>query len=139
MSKKTTETTTTANGLETANGITKKIYNGVRKKAIKFGEPKINETDELIEKKWESNPFGTNNSIVKFGYSFNKTPHHIKGKRRNPKYIIELTSNNETEAFSGLFARKIYHTLTSDNVSKKRTSEITPETIKFANTALDGI
>jgi hypothetical protein len=139
MSKKTTETTTTSNGLETANGITKKIYNGVRKKAIKFGEPKVNETDELIEKKWESNPFGTNNSIVKFGYSFNKTPHHIKGKRRNPKYVIELTSNNVSEEFSGLFARKIYNTLTRTGASKKRTSEITPETIKFANSALDGL
>jgi len=137
MSKKTTETD---NGIISKEGITKRIYNGVRKKAIKFGDPKINETDELIEKKWISNPFGTNKSVVQFGYSLNKTPHNIPGKRRNPKYIIELTSNNETEAFSGLFARKIYNTLTSDNVvSKKRTSEITPETIKFANTALDGI
>lgn len=137
MSKKSS--TETNNGIQTSEGITKKIYNGVRKKAIKFGDPKINETDELIEKKWISSPFGTNQSVVQFGYSLNKTPHTIPGKRRNPKYIIELTSNNETEAFSGLFARKIYNTLTSDNVSKKRTSEITPETIKFANTALDGI
>ena len=137
MSKKSS--TETDNSIQTAEGITKKIYNGVRKKAIKFGDPTINETDELIEKKWISSPFGTNQSIVKFGYSFNKTPHNIPGKRRNPKYIIELTSNNETECFSGLFARKIYNTLTSDKISKKRTSEITPETIKFANTALDGI
>lgn len=118
---------------ETTNGPAKKIWNGVKKNSIKFGDPNINDNDDVTTKEWKSEPLSTG-AVISFLYKKIKGTNKA-GKKRNPRYIIALTHNNKTEKFSGPFARKVYERLVK-GAPKKRSNKLTEEKASFCADAL---
>lgn len=142
--KKAVETTnkvesTDKNKFETTNGVSKKIWNGFKKKSITFGDVSETDTEESITKKWTSNSL-PNGAVIEFHYS-KKKGQHEDGRKFNPRYILALTHNDKTEKFSGMYARKLYMKLTSDPnaTPRRRSNKLNKDTSSFVESALDGI
>jgi len=126
------------NKFETTEGVAKKVWNGVKKKAIKFGDPKETDNDIQITKEWNAEPL-PNGALISLLYSQKKTLNKDK-KRCNPRYIIALNHKGTKETFSGIYARKIYTSLTKINgIRKTRTNKISNDVSKFCTDALADI
>lgn len=116
----------------TTDGVAKKIYQGVTKGSIKFGNMTDSSSQELIQRNWIAGAL-PNGAIVGFGMT-HKQGKNANGKNFNPRYKITLAHNEQEQAFSGLYARKIYNRLMKP--PKKRTVNLTEEQVQVVTDAL---
>jgi len=120
---------------ETTNGVAKKIYKGIQKGAIIFGDVEENSSKDLIVKNWVAKPL-PNGAVVSFGMT-HKQGRNANGRPFNPRYKIRLKYNDNIQEFSGTYARKIYNRLISP--PRKRITMLTEETVAFCTNALSDI
>lgn len=123
---------------ETTEGVAKRIWNGYKKNAIKFGEPTVNDNENYITKEWESNELPTGAKIT-LRYSLKKGIAENK-QRRNPRYLLIMKHQEKEEKFSGIYARKIFfkmHTL--PKLKKSKSNILTEDKISFCENALQGL
>lgn len=114
------------------DSVARKIYDGVKKEAIKFGDVIDSSTDDIELLNWTAEPL-PNGAIVSFSKSLIKTAHQ-NGKKRNPRYKIRLEFNKEKQEFSGPYARKIYERLV--NPPRTRSTELDEEKSAMIQDAL---
>jgi len=115
--------------------VSKMVHQGVQKGKIKF-EDMVETADTVaVHRNWKGIA-QKNGAVVSFGY-MKKKGTNTKGKEFNPRYKILILHKEETQEFSGTFARKIYLRLV--NPPKKRTSKLSEDASTFVSGALSGI
>lgn len=120
---------------ETAEGVCKKIYQGISKGAITFNGKDEIDNPEYTEKKWISNELdsGANVSLT---YKLIKGKND-SGKTRKPSYKVILSHNNNNKIFRGVYARKIY--LRLEDPKQIGSSKFDDKDSTFCENALDNI
>ena len=116
----------------TTDGVARKIYEGVRKGSVKFGEVKETADEFSTKKAWKGVAL-PNGAIVSFGME-QKHGQNKNKKNFNPRYRIYLEHEKNKQEFSGLYARKIYIKLTT--TPNKRSNKLTEESSSFVESAL---
>ena len=118
---------------DTTDGVSKKIYDGFMKGAIKFGEKKESEDAVCKKKFWKASPLANGTKIsLSVEHKHGENP---KGSKFNPRYKLSMEHKGNTETYSGTFIRKIY--LKLENPTKgKKTTKLSEDGKKFAMDAL---
>ena len=124
-----------ATKMATTSDVAERVYLGVKKGKIVFGDMKETQTDHSITRVWKAEPL-ENGTDISFVYDHKKGK-NANGKDYNPRYKISITHKETSEEVSGTFARKIYLRLM--NPPKKRTSKLNAETATVMENALAGI
>jgi hypothetical protein len=111
------------------DGFAKKIYQGIRKAAIKFGDPQPIKEKEFTGQRWISNKLPSN-AVVHF-------ERILKNGKKNPRHYLKLLKGKEVITFSGKYARATLQRLTHE--PKERKKVMSNEEQKLAKSLLEGI
>ena len=120
--------------IQTTTDAAKVVFDAFQDGKINMGKvDDIGIDGQLEGRKWTSKPL-KNGTVINLEQTKKLTPHPIKGKRHNTRYIIRVNSSDNSEEYSGQWARKMYIALTKSN--KRKSVKLSEQSKQFVKNAL---